>query len=516
MRAINLFTISRLDDEELLPLYEKNLSLRERTCAVRDTEISAIRNLTEGILSETGREAMALLDGWYYSFTIPHISKEFDLLKFDGQKTVVNIELKSQIIDRERILTQLRQNRYYLKSIAPEIYNFLHIKDDEGHYELFIYDPDDENEPLKRCSVGRLADTIRRVRRPVTDDIENYFQAKQFLISPMNTPERFLKGGYFLTSQQRDIKDNILSLKDTGKKFFGISGPAGTGKTLLLYDIVKELSESLSTCIVHSAEVPDGLKVLDRGLPDFHIIDEASAASENLEQYDVIAVDEAHRLGSESFDHIVRASENVKVCLFSYDYEQVLSRSERDRNIPAKIRCLPGFEETSLSGRIRTNEGIFSFIRRMMKNTNKSPHNNPTYYDDVDIVYADSIEESDKIIDLYLSKGYTFIAYSPSIKADGAIEHYGEDRRILKSHDVIGQEFDKVVVFLDDNFMYDADGSLTAKEPQTPDYLYEKLFFQNITRVREKLCIVVIHNKPILEELLWIKANESMEDLERR
>ena len=49
-----------------------------------------------------------------------------------------------------------------------------------------------------------------------------------------------MTGDYFLTNQQHDIKKKIvdLILLDDREHILGITGKAGTGKTLLLYDII--------------------------------------------------------------------------------------------------------------------------------------------------------------------------------------------------------------------------------------------------------------------------------------
>lgn len=62
-----------------------------------------------------------------------------------------------------------------------------------------------------------------------------------------------------------------------------------------------------------------------------------------------------------------------------------------------------------------------------------------------------------------------------------------------------------MLIVLDDNFKYGFDGELTAKIHPNPNYFFPRLFYQNITRTREKLCIVVINNKDLFENLLKIK-----------
>lgn len=62
----------------------------------------------------------------------------------------------------------------------------------------------------------------------------------------------------------------------------------------------------------------------------------------------------------------------------------------------------------------------------------------------------------------------------------------------------------------DGTFYYDKKGHLTAIEHPNPDYLYKKLLFQGVTRVREKLVLIVIDNQPVFENILnLLRPNEA-------
>ena len=65
-------------------------------------------------------------------------------------------------------------------------------------------------------------------------EIEDLFQAEMYLISPLTEPLKFLRKEYFLTSQQRDIKRQILKrIRTEHTGYYSFSGLPGTGKTLL-------------------------------------------------------------------------------------------------------------------------------------------------------------------------------------------------------------------------------------------------------------------------------------------
>ena len=130
-----------------------------------------------------------------------------------------------------------------------------------------------------------------------------------------------------------------------------------------------------------------------------------------------------------------------------------------------------------------------------MKNLKHKPKE-PMNYSNVQLNYANTTQEAQNILEYYRSKGYIFINYSKSNYDFSPYEAYAED---YDTHHVIGQEFDKVVMLMDDSFYYDENGVLDGVSHPNPDYLYPNLFYQGVTRVREKLAIVVV-NAPVLFE----------------
>lgn len=122
-------------------------------------------------------------------------------------------------------------------------------------------------------------------------------------------------------------------------------------------------------------------------------------------------------------------------------------------------------------------------------------------YPNVSLVYADSVTEANEILNYYRAQNYTFINYTPSLYYPSTLDQYPNS---LSTHSVIGQEFDNVIMILDDHFAYDNEKKLRAVRHPNPDYLYRKMLIQGVTRVREKLCLLVVNNKPIFQEILAI------------
>jgi len=91
---------------------------------------------------------------------------------------------------------------------------------------------------------------------------------------------------------------------------------------------------------------------------------------------------------------------------------------------------------------------------------------------------------------------YAYISYTPSFY-DTRIDYQKTD---LNTHNVIGQEFDKVCMIIDDNFYYEGD-RLVGKMHPNPDYIFEKLLYQGLTRVRSSLAIIIT-DENILDNVL--------------
>ena len=92
MRAVDLYVLTRSVNENVMALYEKCISSRESEIKIRSEEIEMIRDISNALLRLN--MSWPYFDKWFYSFTIPQISKEFDLLKIGRNNLAINIELK--------------------------------------------------------------------------------------------------------------------------------------------------------------------------------------------------------------------------------------------------------------------------------------------------------------------------------------------------------------------------------------------------------------------------------------
>ena len=497
MKALNIYTYSRIQ-ENMATEFDNILEQRSKKLKVKSQEFNAIKTLVD-LLLDSGI-TIESFENFFTSYIIEQIGKEFDLLKIDKDNLVLNIELKSEDVGQDAIQKQLRRNRYYLKHVAPDVRLYTFI---DSSKELYRY----TESGLECVGIEDLKDTMQLFEESLSQDIESLFKANNFLISPLNTPKKFMSGDYFLTNKQQEIREKVMELILTNDKEYilGITGKAGTGKTLLLYDIVKEVSEKgEQCCLIHSGILCDGHKSLNRKWKNVDIISAKDLNGEGhkiLKQYQYIFVDESQRIYEATFRKIIdEVVSESKVAVFAYDYVQSLSKTEVRRNIPEKLHEVNGFIEYMLSDKIRTSKEIASFTRTMMNLNNRA--RGYMDYSNIEVLFANNTEEAFEIINLYNKKEYIFISYTQSLYYRNSIDLYPSSH---DTHHVIGQEYDKVMIMMDRNFRYDSERRIQGKEHPNPDLLFYKLLYQAISRARENLCILVVENYQLFCDILSIK-----------
>ena len=126
MRPVNLYLFTRpsFETTDDFSTYEQHFSDREKRLHYNDREYKSLKRLVN-LLTKYNLD-FSKLDGFYYSFSIPQIAKEFDLLKISDSH-ILNIELKSEEVDEDRIKNQLIQNRHYLSSQGKSIIQFAYV-----------------------------------------------------------------------------------------------------------------------------------------------------------------------------------------------------------------------------------------------------------------------------------------------------------------------------------------------------------------------------------------------------
>lgn len=154
--------------------------------------------------------------------------------------------------------------------------------------KIYSYDGD----KLFKSNIEEIAQLISLKGRFIKENIERLFRAKDYLISPINKPQLFVEGNYYLTGQQEEIKNKIINGINNGEhKIWGIQGSAGTGKTLLLYDIAKTLGQIMRVCVIHSGILSQEHIELNSILREVDIIPAKECNENSIRQYDCILSD---------------------------------------------------------------------------------------------------------------------------------------------------------------------------------------------------------------------------------
>jgi hypothetical protein len=488
MKSVNIYSL--LQAKASLNEDCFNSYLRHHGIAIKLAELEDLEALVN-VIRGAGCSVVNL-ENFYVGYKIPQIGKEFDLLRF-GQNSIINIELKSKC-EPGKIKAQLLRNKYYLGSIGRMVYAFTFVS---SSGELYFLNDKSQLEPANPAC---LLEAITKHALDGKDAPDSLFNPSDFLVSPFNSTQKFLAGEYFLTHQQEEFKSEILdSFKSkTGTNFTSITGSAGTGKTLLTFDIARHLYDNgKKVLIIHCGQLNEGhQKLIKHGWTICSIKD---YKSRDLALFDAIVIDEAQRIFQHQLDDIVAKANLSKCeCIFSYDKIQTLSNQEAKNNMAGKIDAIASIAQHRLSEKIRTNKEIANFIK-MFFNNKKATH--PEKSENIQINYFNNIEDAKAYLNGLNDAEWEVLRFTPSQFNNEHHEKYFENWS-KTSHQVIGQEFDGVAIAIDKFFTYDDEGNLTYRSGVY--YAPTKMLFQNITRARKRLNLVIIENQEILSRCLSI------------
>lgn len=486
MKSVNIYALTRISNPNRLQVLEKQMSKRDFGLKIKDWEVESLR-----MLSNKLEEVLGTIDGldFYYSFHIPRLGKEFDLLRI-SEDLVINIELKSYDVDDDKIKRQLIRNRYYLSMLGKTIHSYTFISSKNRLVRL------SNGKRLIETDFERLAEDIKGQGKVDNCHAEDYFKEEEFIISPLTNPDKFLSNEYFLTSQQNDIRYHIIKkIRAGGYSLQGFTGLPGTGKTLLLYDIAKGLTtKENKVCVLHLGYYPDELIVLNDRLKriDFYKGFEAGLYP-NFDEYSAVFVDEGHRLTREELDYLIKVTkEKALPLVISYDIEDAISKSAAPNEFSTMLESTEGFIKYKLTNRIRMNSELSSFIQCLMQ---PKGHHRRNSYPSVSVAFASSSYEEEILTRMYKNQGYVYIKSG----SDGAQYDIGEvDASIATC-----REFDRVVMVIDGMFEYDSDDYLRCFDNE------EKVrqLYHGLNRARYAIALVIRGNEPVLDKVLSIIGN---------
>ena len=494
MKEVNLVSIvNAYNNFGKEKLYNKYLSFFG--VSLKERELEDLKSFVDKIRANI--TSLKVLEGYYLGFTIPQISKEFDILRI-GKESVINVELKNEFTTEEKIKKQLKQNKYYLSFLGKDTFHFTYVAKEDKLYKL-------EKEDLVLTSFQELSKLLSIQEVEKIENLERLFDPSNYLVSPFNSTDKFVNKGYFLTQQQEDIENKIINsvVNKDEQLFFTIKGGAGTGKTLLVYDIARELTDKgEKVLVIHCGNLNEGQEELKQKqiLNIIPIKNIDLSKGFNFEDFTIVVLDETQRISKGQLDYIIKYTKGyVKKCIFSIDPIQCLRKSEFSNNIEEYIKNRVSVIENQLTDTIRTSEEILTFVKSILHNKKDFKK---ILYKNISLKYFTSLNFVTCDLKILKDKKVWKIINNTSSrhKREFDYEIPGESN----SHKIIGQEFDNVVVVIDDSFYYDDKNKLSVKKEKESYYDKFGMLYQNITRARKKLNIVILNNKEVLERCLEV------------
>ena len=428
-----------------------------------------------------------------------NFKEQFDVLRF-ANGSVLNIELKSSMPDggRDEIFDQLDRHTYLLGTLGKIVYAFTFVLDSKQIFRIA------EGE-LVVSSFDDIAKCIENDY--IEENALESMDSTSILISPYSEPNKFVESRYFLNQQQKPIRDEILKCQ-SGK--FCISGGAGTGKSLVLFDLAKKFKKSKSVLFIFVASISDTKKLSNLYGFVFKSISEIEITDVNyLNKFDVILIDEAQRLTKKQYDGLIQSMATI---IFSVDRAQTLKPAEKNTDIEALLKENPSVKTFNLKTRVRTDEALSTFIKKLFNLKERKIQ--PMEFPKVNVVYYDDYAMAkDFIIDCKDVEDYHCIEI-----ADYTTVSSGKKKReqifpnSKNGFSVIGREYNNVLIPIDDRIGYNEDARLIATTKEFYPYLATNNLFEGITRVKQNLLFVVINNpkmfKIIPEIVTWYRDQE--------
>ena len=511
--VINLvsFMESQIDDE-IFCYYKKINHIEE----VKDTEIEAINKIFAKFKELEPSCMSGAFSGYFLGAKYTGVgSEQFDILRFSNQK-IINIELKSAQENEVKILRQLKRHSYLLNSISSEMEVSLYTFVSETE---ILYKFDEVNEKLIEISFEQLFRDIP------FDFIEyNYLESlvnTSFIISPYSEPDRFFNSQYFLNNEQEQAKKKLI---ESSKRYVGLKGAAGTGKSLVLFDVAKELSSSgKKVLFVFCSAIYDSdtiQKINEQS--SFQFIDIRGFNRVSLNDYDIVIIDESQRLKLKQWSKLAKIANpgEIDKLILSVDNAQTLRPEERDLDIQGVLsneKCKDAVEYVDcLKERVRTDKELSTFIRRFFNTKERDvsildfPKVNAVYFEHeyAARVFIQSCVDNEGYISIEIPEKRAW-----SVNGSTRLpKFYGDS---LDAFTVIGREYDKVLLPLTDRITHNADGKISVPVEREYKYLAENGLFQAITRVKNQLLLVVIKNKALFKTIQEILTWKAFKDTER-
>ncbi|MDF7627477.1 DUF2075 domain-containing protein [Lactobacillaceae bacterium L1_55_11] len=481
----SLKAILNSGDKESLGFYKKTNRIGK---SFRKEELQQTASLTE---KQPELIKYIKLDNLFLGVKVDRINQENDILKF-FENAVIDIELKSakRPDTKSRVIKTLRRTKFYTRTLKKEFVGFAYFSETN---ELFHFD----GNQLIEVDWKSLPDLGEEINHNELLDIDE----STFIFSPLDNIQRFQSDDYLLTEQQEKLSNEIQSGRS-----LGISGKAGVGKSLVLYDAAKRIKQNnpdKNIAIIFSRGT---LRPEHGAWSKMFNIDIFPAKLNDIElvSYDIVLVDESQRLFNGTRDKIMDCYKNGEiqqlVMFFDPEY-QFFSKYESGVTIQPKLKDYLDIHTERLSESVRSDSNLIFFVNGLFNLGHKKEIVNP---ERIDVQFFSDYITANSWLQHKEGEGFRVVNPMKDKYQSNEINSYLEKdldgKQCVNSYDVIGSDIDNVAVIIDSRLYYDQDGILHS---YPYNYYYDGLnqLYVNLTRAKEKIAIAVVHNNDVFNAI---------------
>ena len=485
--------------------YEKEFEIKGKT----ELELNQLITLINNFINKSLR--IPAFESFHFGYKIPQIScGDFDFLKIN-KTNVVNIEFKDISLARtgnfERIkiklLDQLKVRNNLLSVFNREVISIGSIlnKDDLYFYRL---EEDQLHEITTTDILSFLTCSGKDFSISMLSDVLN---RESLNICPINSGSASVDKLYDLTDQQQTAIKKIIELDS---RYYIVKGGAGTGKSLVAFELANIFSkQEKKTILFFLAKESKLYEQYDGRL--FKVLtlspsgDSIPGRFEKVyqEDFNVLIIDEAQRLTTKQIDRIKELIEEKDEChcIFVFDYEQNFISNKEGIMIKKYLEDLVDSKYISkLDLPLRFDENTRFFIRKLfgMRNAGKGDAKEAN----VEIVKLIDVNEANEFSS-YLGENYGFVKLKP-LSLELPLKGYKADH---DAYNVIGKDFENIIVAFDDEYYLDKQSGIQRTEDNTykGPHNIEKCYYELLTRVKDKIVILVINNDQLYNDLIKLK-----------